>query len=146
MLREAAASHPEKAAILSGGMPISYVELDAASDRFAEGLRARGLAPGDAVGLQLPNIPQFAVAYFGILKAGCVAVPMNVLYKAGEIGYVLGDSGARMLVTWVGCAEEAAKGAADAGVQELVIVALPGMPRPSIGRPFEQLLATAVSG
>ena len=107
---------------------MSYAELDAASDRVAAGLVARGLRPGDAVVLQLPNMPQFVVAYFGILKAGCVVVPMNVLFKAGEVGYVLTDSGARMLITWSGAAEEAAKGAADAGVDEVFVLDIPGLP------------------
>lgn len=146
MLREAARSHPQKPAVLFDGGSVSYAELDAATDRFAAGLRARGLQPGDSVGLQLPNVPQFLIAYYGILKAGCVVVPMNVLFKAGEIGYILEDSDARVFVTWAGSAEEAAKAAADAGIQELYVLALPGMPAPDVGRPFEQLLATPVQG
>jgi long-chain acyl-CoA synthetase len=145
MLREAARSAPGKPALLFDGGRLSYLELDAASDRVAVGLRARGLSPGDAVALQLPNVPQFVVSYFGILKAGCVVVPMNVLFKAGEIGYVLRDSGARMLITWAGVADEAAKGAADAGVQDMVVVQTPGVPGATTGRPFEELLATPVS-
>ena len=146
ILREAARSEPDKKALLFDGGSVTYAELDAASDRFAAGLRGRGMQPGDAIGLQLPNLPQYVIAYYGILKAGCVVVPMNVLFKAGEVGYILQDSEARMLVTWVGSVEEAAKGAADAGVQELYVVSLPGMPRPDVGRPFEQLLATPVQG
>ncbi|RFU20457.1 long-chain-fatty-acid--CoA ligase [Geodermatophilus marinus] len=146
ILREAARAHPEKAALLFDGGAVSYAELDAASDRFAAGLAARGLGPGDAVALQLPNVPQFAVACFGVLKAGCVAVPVNVLFEAGEVGYVLGDSGARLLVTWSGVADEAAKGAADAGVTDLVVLATPGAPHAAVGRPFEQLLETPVVG
>ncbi|MET0764214.1 MAG: long-chain fatty acid--CoA ligase [Blastococcus sp.] len=146
MLREAARTHPGKHVLLFDGGRMSYAELDAASDRFAGGLQARGLVPGDTVALQLPNVPQFVVAYFGILKAGCVVVPMNVLNKSGEVGYVLRDSGARMLVTWAGVADEAAKGAADAGVQEVVVLNTPGIPESAAGRPFEQLLASPVKG
>jgi long-chain acyl-CoA synthetase len=146
MLRESARSHPEKDALLFTGGSVSYAELDAASDRFAAGLLALGLGPGDAVALQLPNVPQFVVAYFGILKAGCVVVPTNVTFKAAEVGHVLRDSGARVLITWVGAAEEAAKGAADAGVQEVVVLGTPGAPHAPLGRPFEQLLEAAVVG
>ncbi|MCZ2860619.1 long-chain-fatty-acid--CoA ligase [Blastococcus sp. VKM Ac-2987] len=146
ILREAARTSPGKPALLVDGGRVTYGDLDAASDRFAAGLQARGLGPGDAVALQLPNVPQFVIAYFGILKAGCVVVPVNVLFRAGEIGWVLGDSGARMLVTWNGSAEEAAKGAADAGVQDMVVLDVPGMPPATVGRPFEQLLATPVAG
>src|SRR5689334_22390189 len=146
MLREAAKAHPEKPAVLFDGGALSYGELDAASDRFAAGLQVRGLVPGDAVALQLPNVPQFVVAYFGILKAGCVVVPMNVLYKPAEVAHILRDSGARMFITWAGVAEQAAKGAADAGVPEVVVLTTPGLPRSTVGRPFEQILATAVAG
>ena len=143
ILRESARSRPDKVALIIGAARMTYAELDAASDRFATGLARRGLVAGDAVALQLPNLPQFVVAYFGTLKAGCVAVPVNPLYKAGEVGYVLGHSGARLMVTWAGSVEEAAKGAADAGVQELFVVAAPGIPLPSVYRPYEQLLAAA---
>jgi long-chain acyl-CoA synthetase len=146
ILRESARTHPEKDALLFTGGSMSYAELDAASDRFAAALLADGLGPGDAVALQLPNLPQFVIAYFGILKAGCVVVPMNVLFKAAEVGYVLRDSGARLLITWAGVVDEAAKGAADAGVQDLVVVHAPGGTQPTLGRPFEELLEVAVVG
>lgn len=61
ILRESARNHPERDALLFTGGSVSYAELDAASDRFATGLLARGLGPGDAVALQLPNVPQFVV-------------------------------------------------------------------------------------
>ena len=146
ILRESARANPTKTAAILGGQRMSYAELDAASDRLAVGLDHRGLRPGDAVALQLPNLPQFLVAYFGILKAGCVVVPMNVLYKAGEAAHVLRDSGARLLITWAGVAEEAAKGAADAGLHDLAVLGTPGLPQPATGRPFEQLLETAPEG
>ncbi|MGY1704809.1 AMP-binding protein [Geodermatophilus sp. SYSU D00697] len=145
-LREAARAHPEKPVALFDGGALSYVELDAASDRFAAGLAARGLSPGDAVALQLPNVPQFLAAYFGILKAGCVVVPLDVLSEAAGVGSVLRDSGARLLVTWGGAAEEAAEGAADAGVHDVVVLNAPGVGHCPIGRPFEQVLETAVLG
>ena len=140
ILRESARSRPDKVAVISGPVRATYAELDAASDRFAAGLARRGLLAGDAVALQLPNLPQFVVAYFGILKAGCVVVPVNPLYKAGEVSYVLRDSGARLMVTWAGSLDEAAKGAADAGVDELFVVPAPGSPLPPAHRPYEQLL------
>ncbi|RBY87964.1 long-chain fatty acid--CoA ligase [Blastococcus sp. TF02A-30] len=146
LLRESARTHPEKWALLHDGGRMSYVELDAASDRFAAGLVSRGLRPGDAVALQLPNVPHFPVAYFGILKAGCVAVPVNTLLRSAEIAYVLRDSGARLLVTWNGAAEEAAKAAADVGLQELFVLDLPGFPPASVGRRFQQLAEAVVLG
>ncbi len=146
ILRESARSHPAKPAVIMNDRRVTYAELEAASDRLAVGLQRRGLVAGDAVALQLPNVPQFVVAYFGILKAGCVVVPMNVLYKAGEVEHVLRDSGARMLITWASSAEEAAKGAAGAGLTDVAVLTPPGLPASRAGRPFEELLATAPAG
>ena len=85
ILRESAKAYPDKPALIFDGGRITYAELDALTDQFARGLQAEGFAPGTRIGLQLPNIPQFVISYFGILKAGCVAVPMNVLLKAPEV-------------------------------------------------------------
>jgi len=68
---------------------ITYAELDAASARVAATLRARGLNPGDRVGIMLPNVPQFAVVYYGVLRAGGVVVPMNVLLEQREVAFYL---------------------------------------------------------
>src|SRR4051794_11923828 len=122
ILRESALASPAKPAALYDGGRLTYAELDALSDRFAAGLRAAGVNPGERIGLQLPNIPQFLIAYFGTLKAGCVSVPLNVLLKAREIAYCLGDAQARVLVAWAGVAGEAIPGAADAGVRDVYVV------------------------
>ena len=140
MLREAARVDPTKPVVLFDGGQLSYAELDALSDRFATGLRREGIRTTDAVGLQLPNLPQFLIAYFGILKAGSVVVPLNVLLRAPEIAYHLRDSEARALITWSGTAVEAAKGAADVGVDRIWVVNTPGTSEVSVGRPFEELL------
>ena len=80
-------------------------------------LRERGLRPGDRVGVMLPNVPEFPLAYYGVLCAGAVVVPMNVLLKRREIAFYLEDSGAKLLLAWHGFAEEARDGAADAGAE-----------------------------
>ena len=141
MLRESALAYPDKPVALYDGGRLSYAELDALSDRFAAGLRASGVAPGETVGLQLPNIPQFLIAYFGMLKAGCICVPLNVLLKAPEVAHCLGDAHARALVTWAGVADEAVKGAGDAGVPAVYVLNTPGVPESSAGHRFEELLA-----
>ncbi|GAB3326400.1 hypothetical protein GCM10027451_51750 [Geodermatophilus aquaeductus] len=74
------------------------MSLDAASDRFAVGLSAPGLLPGDALGLQQPDIPQILIADVGILEAGCVVVPMDVLFEVGAVGHLPQDSRVRMIV------------------------------------------------
>jgi long-chain acyl-CoA synthetase len=139
MLRESARRSPGKPAVTLGATRLSYAQLDALSDRAAAGLTAAGLAPGDRVGLQLPNIPQFVIAYFGILKAGGVIVPMNVLLKAPEIEFQLRDSGARMLITSGDFLDEAAKAAESAAVESLYVVT--GSAAAGTGVPFEALLA-----
>ena len=58
--------------------------LDEGSARVAGLLKSKGLEPGDRVGLMMPNVPYFPAIYFGILRAGGVVVPMNVLLKAAR--------------------------------------------------------------
>jgi len=140
MVHESARSDGDKPALLHDAGRVTYRELDDLSDRFAVGLRAAGLGRGDRVAVQLPTIPEFVVAYLGILKNGSVVVPLNFLLKAGELEYHLADSGASALITWSGIAAEAGRGAA--GVDR-IYVAGPGA---AVGRPFEQLLATAPAG
>jgi len=139
MLREAARENPAKPVVLFEGGQLTYAELDAMSDRFATGLRSEGIGRADAVAVQLPNLPEFLIAYFGILKAGSVIVPLNVLLKAPEISYHLRDSESRALITWAGVEVEAAKGAADAGLDRIWVVGTSGVPE--TGHPFEELLA-----
>ncbi|RBY76406.1 long-chain fatty acid--CoA ligase [Geodermatophilus sp. TF02-6] len=139
ILRESAARTPDRPVALYDGGTMSYAELDRLSGQVAAGLVRVGIGPGDAVGLQLPNIPQFLVAYFGILKAGGVVVPMNVLLKAPEVAHYLGDSDAKALITYAGVLDDAAKGAAEAGVADVFVVG--PAPEANAAAPFEQLLA-----
>ena len=141
MLREAARQGPSKPVARYDGGQMTYAELDHLSDRFAAGLRRVGIGPGDAVALQLPNIPQFLVAYFGILKNGSVVVPLNVLLKAPEVDYHLSDSGSRALITWSGFVGEAAKGAASAGVDRVYVVDPLRLTDPGLGESFDSLMA-----
>ena len=99
ILSETAGSSPDRPVAVFDGGQLSYRQLDQASDRLAAALAAAGVESGDPVALQLPNIPQFLISYFGILKAGGVVVPLNVLLRAPEIAFHLGDSGARILDT-----------------------------------------------
>jgi long-chain acyl-CoA synthetase len=117
ILREGALAHPDKPMLLLGPHALTYGEVDTLAGRLAAGLRAAGLRRGDAVAVQLPNVPEFVVTYFGALKAGLTVVPLNPLLKAPEIAYHLRDSAARLLVTFDAFAAEAARGVADAGDQ-----------------------------
>jgi long-chain acyl-CoA synthetase len=117
ILADSAERHPDAPAIRLGGAELTYAALDELSARLAALLIEKGMEPGDRVGVMLPNVPQFPVAYYGVLRAGGIVVPMNVLLKRREISFYLEDSGAKLLLAWHGFADEAEGGAADAGVE-----------------------------
>jgi len=137
ILTETARSTPDHPVAVFDGGRLTYRELDQASDQVAAALTVAGIEPGDRVALQLPNIPQFLISYFGILKAGGVVVPLNVLLRAPEVAFSLSDSGARALITWEGVLSEAAKGAEAAGVDAIYAV---GHAAAAGALPFEGLL------
>ncbi len=122
LLTDSAARSPERTAIKLEDGAMTFAQLDAASARLAGLLHERGFQPGDRVGVMLPNVPYFPVVYYGILRAGGVVVPMNVLLKEREVAFYLGDSGARLLFAWHEFGDDALPGAAEAGA-ELVEVA-----------------------
>jgi long-chain acyl-CoA synthetase len=95
VLETSAREYPDKTAVVYGGMRLTYAELDQAACRVASALRKAGIGPGDKVGLSCPNLPYFPMAYYGILKAGAVVVPLNVLCKRREVAYHLADSEAK---------------------------------------------------
>ena len=115
LLEQAAAEHPEHAALRMDDLVLSYAQLREAAGRMSALLASLGVEPGDRVGLMLPNVPAFPIAFYGALAAGAIVVPMNPLLKSREVSYYLGDSGAKVVVAWHAAAGEAAKGAADAG-------------------------------
>ena len=120
-LIEASRMYPDKPAIRLDDAVLTFKALDEASARLAQLLRARGVAPGDRVGIMLPNVPEFAVAYYGVLRAGGTVVPMSPLLKEREVEYYLGDSGARLLFAWHQMADEAGRGARAAGAETVVV-------------------------
>ena len=111
ILRESALAAPNDPVLHFAGSTVTYAQLDELSGRFAGGLRAAGLVPGEVVAIQLPNLPQFLVAYFGVLKAGLTALPLNPLLKGPEIAYHLTDSNAALLLTFEAFLPEALRGA-----------------------------------
>jgi len=121
LLTESAGREPGAPAIRLGDVELGYGELDERSARLAALLTEHGFQPGDRVGVMLPNVPEFPVAYYGVLRAGGVVVPMNVLLKRREIAFYLEDSGARLLLAWHGFAAEAREGAADAGAEPIEV-------------------------
>jgi long-chain acyl-CoA synthetase len=110
-----AAASPDQVAIRLDDFELSYAGLDGASALAAGWLKEHGVGIGDRVGIMLPNIPQFPILYYGVLRAGGIVVPMNPLFKEREVEYYLSDSGAKVLFAWEGIADQARPGAAAAG-------------------------------
>ena len=100
---------------------VSYAALDEASARVAGMLKAKGVEPGDRVGIMLPNVPYFPIAYYGVLRMGGVVVPMNVLLKARETGFYLTDPEAKVVLAWGDFAEAAEAGAKEAGAECVLV-------------------------
>jgi long-chain acyl-CoA synthetase len=117
ILTESAVRFPERPAVRLGDVELTYAELDDRSARLATLLGERGLKQGERVGVMLPNVLEFPVVYYGVLRTGAVVVPLNVLLKRREIVYYLEDSGAKLLLAWHGFAEEARSGAEEADAE-----------------------------
>jgi long-chain acyl-CoA synthetase len=90
---------PNKVALAFMGTEITFKELDALSNRFADMLLTNGLKKGDVVGINLPNIPEYVIAWLGTLKAGCIVSGVSPLLSTDEMEYQLKDSEARGVVT-----------------------------------------------
>src|SRR6202034_4105854 len=134
-LIRAAALDPGRIAVKVDETEVPYAALDAASAHVAGLLADRGVEPGDRVGVMLPNVAQFAVVYYGVLRAGCTVVPMNVLLKERETTFYLSDPEAKAVFAWHQFAAAAEHGAGEAGAECIVVV--PGE--------FEVLLESAPS-
>ena len=99
LVRDAAAVDPDKAALVFEGRTTTWGQLDALVSAAARGLRELGLEVGDRVAVHLGNTPDFAALYFGALRAGLVALPVNPGYTAAELTHILTDSAAAAVVT-----------------------------------------------
>ena len=98
ILDQAAELYPRSTATIFFNAKRSYASLLADTKRFAAGLRSLGVKQGDRVAIDLPNCPQFLIAFFGTLRIGAVAVPCNPLYTPPELRHQLADSGAETIV------------------------------------------------
>ncbi|MBU2648023.1 AMP-binding protein [bacterium] len=98
-LDQTAARVPNRIAIIFGGMELTYRELKDLSDRFASALVDLGIQQGDRVAINLINCPQFAIAYYAVLRIGAVFTPLSPLLSPPEAKHQLSDSGARLLIS-----------------------------------------------
>ncbi|WP_067501113.1 long-chain fatty acid--CoA ligase [Actinoplanes sp. TFC3] len=148
-LEDSARAYPERAAVVLGPQRLSYAQVNAAANQVADLLVDRGIQPGDKVALSCPNLPYFPIVYYGILKAGAVVVPLNVLLKGREIAYHLDDSDAKAYFCFEGTAELPMGAEGHTGFEQtpgcehfFVITADPAAPTPIEGaETFGQALA-----
>ncbi|MBX7458778.1 long-chain fatty acid--CoA ligase [Qipengyuania sp. 1NDH17] len=99
LLAQTVAKAPQAPFLHFLGKTYSYRDIHEEAKRFAAGLMARGIEPGDRVGLFLPNVPIYASAYYGAMMAGAVVVNFSPLYTVEELSWQVADSGTRLLVT-----------------------------------------------
>ena len=99
ILDNAAASYGQRDAVVFQNTRISYSQLKVLAETLAASLRKRGVQPGDRVSIMLPNLPQTFIAFWGVMKAGAVAVMTNPLYMESELTHQIKDSGAKHLIT-----------------------------------------------
>ncbi len=120
----AAAEHPDKPALIDGptGRVLTFGELDAASAALAGALAGRGIGKGDAVCVYMPNLPEYAVVFHGVNRAGGVNTTANPLYSSREVNHQLHDSGAKMIFTVPPFLENARAAVEGTDVDEIVLL------------------------
>ena len=128
--------------------PITYAALDAMARAVARGLLKRGLKRGDRIGILAANSTEFLAAFYGIQRAGLVAVPVNWRFPAATVDYVLGNSGAALVFC-----DEARRAAVPAGIPAVVMgspdwdaLLDPGAFDPVVPEPAEPALFLYTSG
>ncbi len=102
LIEQVAAEHGDNIALKFPSGEVSYTKFHEAIRRLARGLHNLGVGQGDRIALMLPNLPQFPIVYFAVLRLGAVVVPVNMMYKGREVGWLLEDSEAKALIAWGG--------------------------------------------
>jgi len=105
LLEGTAREFADRDAIACGPVRLTYAQLDAAASQVANALTARGITKGDRIAISCPNVPYFPVVYYGILKAGGVVVPLNILLTEREVAYHLADCQAKAYFCFEGTPE-----------------------------------------
>ncbi len=143
-LPEVAARFGDKPAVIAADRTLTYAELDRETTRLAAALAAAGIGPGHRVGLMLGNVARFPLAFFAVLKAGAVAVPLDVTAKAGEASALLDQLEASALIVEVASAREGAAAAAHCRrAFRLLSLGLAGQAEAAWAPPLEALAPAA---
>ncbi len=153
ILDYSAYEYPEKAAIIFGEQKITFAQLNTYCNKIANGLVAAGIGKGDKVVLSCLNLPYFPMAYYAILKAGAVVVPISVLSKGREIAYYLKDCDAKAFICFQGTPELPMGEFGYTGFKEVdscehfwLITADPAAPSPIAGVPTMGMMMGPQSG
>jgi acyl-CoA synthetase (AMP-forming)/AMP-acid ligase II len=114
----------DKPALIDGpsGRTITYAELDSSTNALAGALHARGIGKDDVVAIYMPNLPEYAVIFHGVIRANATNTTANPLYTSHELAHQLTDSGAKMLFTIQPFLDTARKAADEVGLTDIVIV------------------------
>ena len=124
VLEETCTKYASRRAYSCMGRAITFAELDALSTAFGAFLQGRGLAKGARVALMMPNILQYPVCLFGVLRAGCTVVNTNPLYTARELEHQLADSGAEVIVVVENFARTVAEVLGKTQVKHVVVTSI----------------------
>jgi len=133
------AARGDRPALTDGptGRTLTYGALAHAIDRCAAGLAERGFQPGDVLAIYSPNLPEYAIAFFGATRAGGIVTTLNPLYTAGEAAHQLQDAHATILLTAAPFLDKAQEAAAAAGIDDVIVFG-----EAEGATPFSALLAT----
>lgn len=133
LFEESCANHADNAAYLSMGASMTYAQLEESSRHFAAWLQSVGVGKGDRVSLMMPNLLQYPVCLFGVLRAGAVAVNTNPLYTATELEHQLRDSGAETIVIAENFAHTLQQALPNTSIKRIVVTSLGEMLGPVKG-------------
>ena len=136
LVRNPARRFPDRRCIVEGDRSLTFAEVDDRADRLAAALATRGLQPGDRIALLAQNELEYLEIQVASQRAGVVMVPVNFRLTAPEIGTILADCGARLLVHGPGLAAVAEQAAGRAGVADVVHLGADGF-----GQPYDELLS-----
>ena len=127
IVEQSIAKYQDQTAYINMGHSISFNELDRLSKKFAAYLQQSGLKAGDAVAIMMPNLIQYPVAMFGVLRAGMVVVNVNPLYTARELKHQLNDSKAKAIVIVENFASTLTEVVADTQIEQILLTSLGDM-------------------
>ena len=123
-----AGERADKPALVDGpsGRTVTYGQLAALSGALAGALAARGIGKGDSVCIYMPNLPEYAIVFHGVARAGAINTTANPLYTHQEVNHQLHDSGAKLIFTVPPFLENARKAAEGTDVTEIVLIGAEG--------------------